>query len=91
MESEYNRELLIRVEDWCIRNTPFKGKMKIIGEMADDLRLPTFEYKQPHWKVGYPHNTEIAKCLNELGRQGKIVINRSGRSHVVIYVSGNND
>lgn len=88
MENEYDKELLIRVEDWCIRNMPFKGKTKMIGEMANDLRLPTFEYKQPHWHTGVLHNDKIAECLNELGRQGKIIINRSGKSHVVIYVSG---
>jgi len=80
-----NDELLRLVEGWCIRNMPFEGKMKMIGVIAEDLGLPTFEIRIAGWNRGYPHNNEIGACLNILAQQGKLYVNKNGRAHIISY------
>jgi len=58
---------------WLIDNlSNFSGgASNIVGAIAKDLGLKTFEYKgRAYYDRTYPYNTEVAKVLNRLTKEG---------------------
>ncbi len=75
-----------RILNWFKEHKTHRGKWSLIGRIAKDLNIETFEIKL--WHTTYSYNNEIAIALNELKAEGVIVIGVSGRAYTFEYVGG---
>lgn len=73
-------ELEERVQNWFITNKTFKGKMKLIGVICDDLGIKTFPYK---WagRATYDWNNEVAKIISDFAKSGNLKVTVEGRAY----------
>lgn len=70
-----------KIEQWFKRHKFHVGKWSLVGHIAKDLNLETFECGLPFWYKTYPWNNEVAKVLNELSKEGKIRQGVQGRAY----------
>ena len=72
-----------KIEQWFKENKSHFGKWSLIGKIAEDLNIETFEYGLSFWNRTYPWNNDIAKAINELIKEEKIKLSVKGRGYLI--------